>query len=159
MFPNSNKEIERKFLVRKDFWYAIRKPAGVAVRQGYLVSDPEKTVRVRIMGEQGYLTIKGPAVNSVRDEFEYPIPKADAEALLEKFTNRRIDKVRYRIELSGHTWEVDEFFGANEGLVVGEIELDHPEQSFEKPDWIGEEVTDDHRYSNSSLAEYPFTAW
>jgi CYTH domain-containing protein len=152
---SDHKEIERKFLVRKDLWYAIQKPEGDTIQQGYLVSEPEKTVRIRVSSASGFITIKGLTDNATRDEYEYPIPRKDAVDLLEKFVTNRIDKVRYRIAFKGKTWEVDEFFGGNEGLIIAEIELNDPLESFEKPAWIGEEVTKDHRYSNSWLAENP----
>ena len=155
----NHQEIERKFLVRKDLWYAYDKPEGEILQQGYLVSEPGKTVRLRVSPSCGYITIKGPAVNASRDEYEYPIPAADARELLEKFVTRRIEKVRYRVNMAGKTWEIDEFFGENEGLIIAEIELSFPEEHFEKPDWIGEEVTEDHRYANSALAEQPFSRW
>jgi len=154
----SHKEIERKFLVRKDLWYALHKPLGEDLIQGYLFASPEKTVRIRASGASGFITIKGPAVNATRDEYEYPIPRPDAIELLDKFAGSRIDKVRYRVLHEGKTWEIDEFFGENEGLIIAEIELSSPEEHFEKPPWIGEEVTEDHRYSNSWLAEHPFTS-
>jgi CYTH domain-containing protein len=155
----NHKEIERKFLIRKDFWYAILKPEGEDLIQGYLVSEPGKTIRVRVSPSSGYLTIKGPSENATRDEYEYPIPRQDAIELLDKFAASRIDKVRYRITYQGKTWEVDEFFGLNEGLISAEIELSTPKEEYEIPNWIGEEVTEDHRYANSWLAEHPFTQW
>ena len=155
----NHQEIERKFLVRKDLWYAIHKPEGEILQQGYLVSEHEKTVRVRVSPSSGFLTIKGPSENATRDEYEYIIPREDACELLNKFVSNRIDKVRYTILANKKTWEIDEFFGANEGLIIAEIELEDPGESFEKPSWIGEEVTHDHRYSNSWLAEHPFSEW
>jgi CYTH domain-containing protein len=155
----NNIEIERKFLVRKDLWYAIHKPEGEILKQGYLVSEPEKTVRIRVTPSSGCITIKGPAENAARAEYEYRIPYGDAIELLDKFAPSCIDKVRYRIPFQGKTWEIDEFFGANEGLIIAEIELTDPDESFEVPSWVGEEVTNDHRYSNSWLAEHPHTTW
>jgi|WetSurMetagenome_2_1015567.scaffolds.fasta_scaffold364418_2 adenylate cyclase len=154
-----NQEIEHKYLVRKDLWYAIQKPAGTDIRQGYLVTDAEKTIRVRIAGFHAFLTIKGPTKNASRSEFEYPIPLTEAEELLKLCTIPLIEKVRYRIEFSGKTWEVDEFFGENEGLILAEIELTSVDEKYERPAWVGDEVTSDHRYYNAYLAQYPFSKW
>jgi adenylate cyclase len=159
MNVSNHTEIERKFLVRKDLWYALHRPEGEILQQGYLISEPDKTVRIRVTPSSGFLTIKGPAVNATRDEYEYPIPRKDALELLDKFVSKCIDKIRYRIDVKDKTWEIDEFYGVNEGLIIAEIELGDPKESFEKPAWTGEEVTDDHRYSNSWLAEHPFTTW
>ncbi|HSN50262.1 MAG TPA: CYTH domain-containing protein [Bacteroidales bacterium] len=154
-----NIETEHKYLVRKDLWYAIRKPAGVPILQGYILADPAKTVRVRIYGDLAFLTIKGPSVEASREEYEYPIPMEDARSLLKKFSEDLIDKVRYRFEFQGRTWEVDEFFGENEGLIIAEIELQSREEEYGKPAWLGEEVTGDPRYYNSYLASNPFSKW
>jgi len=151
-------EIERKFLVRGDAWKALG--AGVAMRQGYLSTDPERVVRVRVEGDEATLTIKGRSVGAVRGEWEYAIPKADAEALLTQLALRPlIEKSRYRIPYEGMTWEVDEFYGDNAGLVVAEIELTAEDQAFAKPEWVGEEVTHDARYFNANLLRHPFSAW
>lgn len=151
-------EIERKFLVRGDDWK--RQGKGALLRQGYLSSDPERIVRVRIEGEQATLTIKGLAVGATRGEWEYPLPLAEAQVLLDRLCERPlIEKYRYRIEHQGMTWEVDEFLGENAGLVVAEIELASEEQPFAKPDWLGDEVTHDARYANASLIRHPFSRW
>lgn len=151
-------EIERKFLLRGDAWRALGEP--VLLRQGYLSSNPDRTVRVRIEGDQGTMTIKGRSVGATRAEWEYPIPLLDANELLDRLCEQPvIEKYRRRIAIGGHTWEVDEFLGANQGLVVAEIELDSEDQQFDKPDWIGAEVTDDLRYFNSSLIRNPFSNW
>ena len=151
-------EIERKFLLAGDGWRALGKP--VLFRQGYLSLDPDRTVRVRVEGDQGRLTIKGRSSGATRGEWEYPIPLADANDLLARLCQQPlIEKYRRRIDFAGNTWEVDEFLGANQGLVVAEIELDSEGQAFDKPDWIGAEVTDDKRYYNSSLIKLPFSAW
>jgi adenylate cyclase len=153
-------EIERKFLVKKESWLALVKPDGKHYRQGYLLNDKDRVVRVRIAGEQGYITIKGEAVGFSRLEFEYPIPKSDAEEMLLHFKTEGTEKIRYRIPASGGlTWEVDEFLAANEGLVMAEIELPSEEQTFELPEWIAAEVTYDGRFSNSNLALHPYTSW
>lgn len=154
-----HREIERKFLVRKDLWYAIRKPPGIDMVQGYLVTAPDKTIRVRITENNAWLTIKGAAENAARLEYEFPVPHTDALELLDAFTVNRVEKTRYRIEFAGKTWEIDEFFGKNEGLVIAEIELESENEEFQHPQWLGEEVTTDHRYSNSYLAEHPYKKW
>ena len=151
-------EIERKFLVRGDAWKALAR--GVAMRQGYLSTHPDRTVRVRIEGESATLTIKGRTQGFSRGEWEYAIPLADAEALLNDVCERPlIEKTRTRIVHEGMTWEVDEFFGDNLGLVVAEIELESETQAFTRPDWLGEEVTGDVRYFNSSLLKRPYSSW
>ncbi|BAT54753.1 hypothetical protein NOS3756_37260 [Nostoc sp. NIES-3756] len=151
------KEIERKFLVNGDSWRQLGE--GSLYRQGYIASQGA-TVRVRIAGNQGYLTIKGPTVNFSRSEFEYPIPLADAEEMLDTLCDRPlIEKTRYKIEWSGLVWEVDEFAGANQGLIIAEVELTDEAQQVEIPDWIGTEVTGDARYFNSYLVKHPFGEW
>jgi adenylate cyclase len=151
-------EIERKFLVRGDAWMALGEP--VFFRQGYLSSHKERVVRVRIEGERAVMTIKGSNVGAVRGEWEYPIPMADAAELLDRLCEQPlIEKYRRRIDFGGNVWEVDEFLGANAGLVVAEIELRSEDQRFDKPEWIGDEVTDDLRYLNSNLIKHPYSAW
>lgn len=151
-------EIERKFLVRGDRWKSLGQ--GVLLRQGYLSSSPERTVRIRIEGESAMLTIKGKSSGATRSEWEYAIPLADAQAFLDTLCERPIiEKKRYRIPFEGMVWEVDEFFGENAGLVVAEIELTAENQVFAKPDWIAEEVTQDPRYFNSSLIRNPYSRW
>jgi adenylate cyclase len=151
-------EIERKFLLAGDAWRALGEP--VLLRQGYLSSDPDRTVRVRIEGEAGTLTIKGRSQGATRAEWEYPIPLAEAGELLDRLClTPLIEKYRRRVAVAGHVWEVDEFLGANAGLVVAEIELASEEEAFEMPEWIGEEVTHDRKYFNSSLVRLPFSQW
>jgi adenylate cyclase len=151
-------EIERKFLVRGDAWMTLGEP--VFFRQGYLSSHKERVVRVRIEGDRAVMTIKGRNVGAVRGEWEYPIPMEDAAELLDRLCEQPlIEKYRRRIDFAGNVWEVDEFLGANSGLVVAEIELQSEDQQFDKPDWVGDEVTDDLRYLNSSLIKQPFSAW
>jgi len=152
-------EIEHKYLVRKDLWYAIRKPIGIDIRQGYLLSETGKTVRIRTTGTNAFITIKGPSVNAGRAEYEYPIPVSDAEEMLALCTLPVIEKVRYKLEFEGKTWEVDEFFGDNEGLIIAEIELNSREEQYARPAWVGDEVTSDPRYYNAYLAEHPFSHW
>lgn len=151
-------EIERKFLVRGDAWKTLGKP--VLLRQGYLSSAPERVVRVRIEGEFAMLTIKGRTTGATRGEWEYPIPIEDASAFLDGLCERPIiEKYRYRIEYRGFTWEVDEFLGENAGLVVAEIELSSEDQRFERPEWVGDEVTHDARYYNANLIRHPYRRW
>ncbi len=151
-------EIERKFLVKGRDWQAQWQ--GMRLVQGYLSSEPERTVRVRIAGDLATLNIKGKTEGATRSEWEYPIPVAEAEDLLARLCEQPlIDKIRYRIPYAGMVWEVDEFFGENAGLVVAEIELESEDQAFEKPDWVGEEVTHDARYFNASLIRRPFSRW
>ena len=151
-------EIERKFLVANDGWRELAH--GVAYRQGYLCADRERTVRVRVAGDKGYLTIKGPTKGIARSEYEYTIPLADASVLLDQLCPQpQIEKKRYAIRHCGNIWEVDEFFGDNKGLIVAEIELEREDQAFERPDWIGAEVTSDPRYSNAALCAAPFNTW
>ena len=151
-------EIERKFLLQCDAWRGLGQ--AVLLRQGYLSSARERVVRVRIEGEQAMLTIKGANVGATRGEWEYPIPLADAVELLDGLCEQPlIEKVRHRIEHAGMVWEVDEFLGANAGLVVAEIELASEDQPFEKPEWIGAEVSGDARYYNANLIRHPFSQW
>ena len=151
-------EIERKFLLQGDAWRGLGQ--AVLLRQGYLSSARERVVRVRIEGEQAMLTIKGANVGATRGEWEYPIPLADAVELLDGLCEQPlIEKVRHRIEHAGMVWEVDEFLGANAGLVVAEIELASEDQPFEKPDWVGAEVSGDARYYNANLIRHPFSQW
>lgn len=151
-------EIERKFLVQGDRWRSLG--IGTRYRQGYIASSKERTVRVRVAGEQGYLTIKGASSGIARAEFEYPIPLEDAELMLDTLCDRPlIEKTRYRIPDGNVVWEVDEFAGENQGLIVAEVELTGADQAIDLPDWIGEEVSHDPRYYNASLAKHPFTRW
>lgn len=150
-------EIERKFLVTSDSW---RKSArGTRFQQGYLSTDPQRSVRVRIAGEQAWLTIKGQTEGISRAEFEYPVPPGDATELMDLCLPAVISKTRYRVTVGQHVWEVDEFHGDNDGLVVAEIELGSVDESFERPDWLGEEVSHDPRYFNASLTSHPFCRW
>ena len=150
-------EIERKFLTRDDSWHDGSH--GIRISQGYLSQDPDRTVRVRIAGENAWLTIKGRTEGMRRAEFEYEIPSDDARALLELCLRSVIDKTRYRISHSGHVWEVDVFHGDNAGLVIAEVELTDDSVSPELPSWVGEEVSADTRYFNSLLATRPYTKW
>lgn len=152
-------EIERKFLVSTSDW---RRQAGegVRVRQGYVSLEPGRTVRVRIAGQKAFLTLKGKPKRLVRDEFEYPIPLQDAQQMLDTMSLRPIiEKTRYVLKDGGLKWEIDEFAAENRGLVIAEVELESPDQQIAKPAWIGDEVTEDHRYSNSSLVKNPYSTW
>lgn len=152
------KEIERKFLVNGDAWRTLG--TGTLMQQGYLSTDLERVVRVRLEGEDASMTIKGQAVGATRGEWEYSIPKQDAEEMLAQLCLRPlIEKTRYRIMHEGMLWEVDEFLGDNEGLVVAEIELTSEDQPFAKPTWVGDEVTGDARYYNANLLMRPYSAW
>jgi len=148
-------EIERKFLVKGDGWRSLG--VGEIYRQGYIANNNGRTVRVRVVGEQGYLTIKGSTTGMKRAEFEYKIPVEDAQELLETLCDRPlIEKTRYKILMGDLTWEVDEFWGENQGLILAEVELETEYQNIDIPDWIGEEVTSDPRYYNSNLVKNPF---
>ena len=152
-------EIERKFLVSGDGWRdAVA--TETHLMQGYLASSSRATVRVRVKGDKGIMTIKGATQGISRAEFEYPIPVEDARAMLDTLTETGIvDKVRYRVPCGAHTWEVDVFAGDNAGLVLAEVELGSEDESFERPDWLGEEVSDDARYYNANLARNPYRSW
>lgn len=147
-------EIERKFLVTGDGW--VSASAGIRIAQGYLSIDADRTVRVRLAGNEAWLTIKGRSEGISRAEFEYPIPPDEARDLLKLCLPSVIDKTRHRIPFGGHVWEVDVFHGDNEGLVVAEVELADESMLPEIPPWAGAEVSDDPRYYNSSLTSLPF---
>ncbi len=153
-------EIERKFLVQSEEFKAISF-AKNEISQGYLNSNPERTVRVRIKGNQGYLTIKGKGneTGMSRLEWEMEIPVDEAKMLLNLCESGVISKMRYEVKFGNHIYEVDEFFGENEGLVLAEIELKSEDEAFEKPDWLGEEVTNNEKYYNSYLSKNPFKNW
>ena len=152
-------EIERKFLVKGDFKANAFKT--FRIKQGYLSSTPERTVRVRIKGDKGFITIKGISNESgtTRYEWEKEISTEDVNNLLKICEPGIIDKTRYLVSVGNHTYEVDEFYGDNEGLTVAEVELDNEEEAFVKPDWLGEEVTGDMRYYNAMLLKNPFKNW
>lgn len=152
-------EIERKFLVDTAKWASISKSIQVKMKQGYLVSLPDKTIRVRIAEEKAYLTIKGKSKNISRPEFEYEIPVSDAYELLTIMGGNMVEKIRHYIVFDNCTWEVDVFEGDNKGLIVAEIELKSEDQIFNFPEWIAKEVTDDKRYTNSNLAIKPYGEW
>lgn len=153
-------EIERKFLVKSEAFITESHHQNRIV-QGYLNSDPERTVRVRIKGEKGFLTVKGigNASGTTRLEWETEIPVSDAEMLLPLCEKGVIDKVRYEIRKGNHTFEVDVFSGANEGLIIAEVELQSENELFEKPDWLGSEVTGNKRFYNAFLSNNPYKLW
>lgn len=152
------REVERKFLLKDDAWKNLGE--AVLIRQGYLSTDPGRTVRVRVIGPAAYLTVKGPSTGVSRAEFEYPIPMDDAVEMLETLCRQPIiEKHRTRIPIGGVVWEVDEFHGLNQGLVLAEVELESPDQAVDLPDWVGEEVSDDPRYFNAGLVEHPYSEW
>jgi CYTH domain-containing protein len=151
-------EIERKFLLIGNAWRSLAK--GAKYRQGYLNSHRERIVRVRTIDDKGYLTIKGITTGATRVEYEYDIPEEDAKSMLDDLCEKPlIEKNRYKIDFGGFTWEVDEFFGENSGLIVAEVELESEDQRFEKPGWVGEEVTGDPKYFNSNLIINPYIKW
>ena len=150
-------EIERKFLVADDSWRDGT--AGLRIAQGYLSQEPDRTVRVRIAGENAWLTIKGRTEGITRPEFEYPIPLDDARALLGLCLPSVIDKTRHEVFFAGHLWEIDVFHGDNEGLVLAEVELADEAVAPELPPWVGAEVSADARYYNSCLASQPYATW
>jgi CYTH domain-containing protein len=150
-------EIERKFLVREYQW---RNGQGTLYRQGYLNSDKKRNVRIRVIENRGYLTVKGISQGAVRSEYEYEIPKVDADAMLDDLCDKPlIEKIRYANDFKGFVWEVDEFLGENKGLIVAELELESEDQTYLKPEWIGEEVTGDPKYFNASLIHHPYSKW
>ena len=152
------KEIERKFLLAGDDWRSLAQ--GMTYRQGYLNTAKERTVRIRTDGTRGFITIKGPPAGTVRREYEYEIPAHDADTILEELCEKPIiEKIRYRIGLGKHIWEVDEFLGENEGLIIAEVELSREDEPFERPPWLGRDVTDDPRYYNANLVKNPYKKW
>lgn len=152
-------EIERKFLVRNENWRSSVEDAR-PIQQGYLADGGQTTVRVRRYGDLAYLTLKGASSGISRLEFEYRIPLADAEVMLRELAGTSlIEKTRYRVRCGDHVWDLDVFEGDNAGLVLAEVELDAEDAEFERPDWAGEEVSDDPRYFNASLARHPYQSW
>lgn len=151
-------EIERKFLVNSNEYKQLALP--VYYRQGYLCESPNSVIRIRIAKNKAFLTIKGKTKGLSRSEFEYEIPISEAHQLLSEMAlNKVIEKNRYKIEYAGNTWEIDEFLGENKGLIVAEIELESEDATFEKPSWVGEEVSSDKRYFNSNLSKNPYKNW
>lgn len=151
-------EVERKFLVRADSWRGFGE--GTRYRQGYLLNGASRTVRVRLSNVGAWLTIKGARVRLTRPEFEYAIPVGDAERMLATLCEGSlVEKTRYRVPYGAHVWEVDEFHGDNAGLVLAELELQHEAEAFERPAWLGEEVSEDPRYYSGRLSKEPFSSW
>jgi len=151
-------EIERKFLLTSDAWRGLG--PSTAYRQGYLSTVKERTVRVRVAGDQGTITIKGITRGAIRTEFEYSIPLADANAMLDELCEKPlVEKTRHVVEVDGTTWEIDEFAGVNSGLIIAEVELDSVDQEITHPEWVGAEVTDDPRYFNANLIAHPYSEW
>jgi adenylate cyclase len=152
-------EIERKFLVDHKKWRSIAKPQGTHYRQGYVLNDSNRTIRIRVTDTQGYITIKGASEGISRKEYEYKIPAGDGIELLDGFAKSEVEKIRYRVEFEGKLWEVDEFLGDNKGLIMAEIELGNENDEFKKPAWVTREVSDDERYYNSNLSVNPYKNW
>lgn len=153
------KEIERKFLVDRKAWNSVEKPVGVHFNQGYLCIEPGRTVRVRLTDSNAFITIKGMSKGATRDEFEYEIPMDDAYQMIRDLVIGNLNKIRYKITFQNKLWEVDQFLGKNEGLLLAEIELKNEEEDFIIPDWIDKEVTEDERYYNSNLVMNPYQDW
>lgn len=152
-------EIEYKYLVKRDLWDRVSPTKSARIKQGYLSSEPGKSIRVRVLDEKGFITIKGATVGARRLEYEYEIPVQDAEELLSEFCTKLVSKTRHYVEHRSHIWEVDVFDGLNSGLVIAEIELQSEDETYSKPEWIGEDVTHDFRYSNSNLSLNPYSTW
>ena len=153
-------EIERKFLVR-DFGYRKEASSRIHIIQGFLSADPDRTVRIRCIGNQGFLTIKGRTFGegTSRQEWEYDIPRQEAEQLLRLCIRTLVEKIRFQILVGDHTFEVDEFQGSNQGLILAEVELQEADESFIRPSWLGAEVTGEPKYYNSQLSQNPYTTW
>jgi len=152
-------EIERKFLVDHEKWSQVNKPAGTHYRQGYILADSGRTVRIRISDKSAFLNLKSKSTNMSRHEYEYEIPLEEGQEILDNLALNGTEKVRYRVDFSGKVWEVDVFLGDNAGLIIAEIELESEDERFEKPEWVTTEVTDDGRYTNAALAKFPFKEW
>ncbi|PHV12802.1 CYTH domain-containing protein [Chitinimonas sp. BJB300] len=151
------KEIERRFKLKNDSWRGLVE--GEWLKQGYLSVERERTVRVRVKGSEAWLTLKSNISNVSRHEFEYPIPLADAETILAAMCPMLVEKKRYRIQHGSHLWEVDEFFGQNAGLMLAEVELGDEAEAYARPDWLGDEVTEDPRYTNAHLSKHAWPTW
>ena len=150
-------EIERRFLVKNDVWRGLAEPK--LLYQGYLSVEKERTMRVRIVGDEAWVTIKGYISDVSRHEFEYAIPVADATTILEQMCPFKLKKHRTCIAYQGHVFEVDEYFDDNAPLVVAEIELPSEDTLFERPEWLGEEITHDGRFTNAYLSQHPYATW
>ncbi|MEO6819833.1 MAG: CYTH domain-containing protein [Ginsengibacter sp.] len=154
-----SKEIERKFIVDKEKWNSLEKPAGLHYTQGYLCVDAEKSIRIRITDSKSFITIKGKLKKATREEYEYDIPVEDAKQMIENLSIGSIFKIRFTINVEKKLWVVDEFLGKNEDLLLAEIELKNVDEQFTLPEWVGKEVTDDDRYYNANLVSNPYENW
>jgi CYTH domain-containing protein len=152
-------ETERKYIVHAAKWKAADKKDKHLIEQGYILNSAEKTVRVRLYDNKGFITIKGKTDGFSRTEFEYEIPVEDARVLLKDFCKSTIKKIRYKVLYSGRLWEVDEFLDENKGLLMAELELKSKDEQFALPEWIDKEVTGDTRYYNSYLSTNPYSTW
>jgi CYTH domain-containing protein/CHAD domain-containing protein len=152
-------EVEHRFVIRSDKWRKFAKN-GTSLRQGYLFTDPHRSVRIRVKSKEAVITLKGNREGISRQEFKYPIPIDDAQRLLEEICIQPVlEKVRYAVTFEGRRWEIDEFKNENEGLVIAELELDSKAERFRRPEWLGEEVSEDERFSDASLVRHPFQTW
>lgn len=152
-------ETEHKYLVNHQLWQQVASDKSVSIKQAYLLTDPNKTIRIRTSGNSGFITIKGKTIGASRPEFEYEIPIDEANQLIESFCSDIIEKTRHYVNYANKTWEVDVFEGLNLGLMVAEIELDDENEQYVKPVWAEQNVTDDRKYANSNLSIKPYTTW
>ena len=151
-------EIERRFLIENDKWHQYA-DEPLLLKQAYLSVEKERTVRVRIVGQRAWLTLKGYISELSRSEFEYEIPLADAEKMMESMCPFKMEKNRYRVEFEGFVYEIDEYFGDNAPLIVAEIELPSEDTEFPKPSWLGKEITADGKFTNAYLSKHPYSSW
>ena len=152
-------EIEHKYLVNTAEWSRVLPEKSTVIKQGYIYSAPDKTLRIRTTGDKGFITIKGKTVGASRPEFEYEIPITDAQELLTSFCSQLIEKTRHLITYDHKTWEVDVFEGLNAGLIIAEIELEQEQELYQLPIWVGQDVTFDVKYTNAQLAQNPYCDW
>lgn len=152
------REIERKFLLKNDSWRS-HVHRSRPIRQGYLCGNVRASVRIRVSGERASLNIKSATLGVERSEFDYPLPLDEALEMLDELAGTVLEKTRHELHHGGHLWEIDEFDGENQGLIVAEVELADPGEDFERPGWLGEEVSDDPRYYNTELARHPYSRW
>jgi adenylate cyclase len=152
-------EIEHKYLVDKNIWATVKPENSLNIKQAYLSTDPDKTIRVRTLGKAAFITVKGRNVNAVRSEFEYEIPINEALEMIALFGENTIEKTRHYIHHEDHLWEVDEFFGQNEGLLIAEVELAKEDENYTPPNWAIQNVSDDAKYYNSYLIKNPYSTW
>ena len=151
-------EIERRFLLADDSWREVA-DEPLVLQQGYLSVEKERTIRVRIIGSQAWLTLKGYISDMTRSEFEYEIPLAHAQAMMADMCPFKVEKYRYRVEFEGFVYEIDEYFGDNAPLIVAEIELPSEDTEFPKPSWLGKEITADGKFTNAYLSKHPYSSW